>query len=168
VALIGLWTATAPVVSADEQPKGKALADDGAKAKDMNFDNVRDVRYAELWFISPDPKTDRLQGIVYNTTGLNNSADPKDTCPKALWDKVDPESLKKEYGVTVVFKNGPRYWCYDWFELPVGAERDFKVLDQELTIGAIKGVARVVQDDLENTYNACFEENGEKNYNYKP
>ena len=32
-----------------------------------------------------------------------------------------------------------------------------KVLDQDLTIRAVNGTARIVQDDLENTYDACFE-----------
>ena len=32
-----------------------------------------------------------------------------------------------------------------------------KVLDQDLTIRAVNGHARIVQDDLENTYDACFE-----------
>jgi hypothetical protein len=56
----------------------------------------------------------------------------------------------------------------DKLKLPKGWKYRVKVLDQDLHIGAIKGVARVVQDDLENTYNACFEEGGEKNYNFKP
>jgi hypothetical protein len=257
MALIALCTVTPLVLSADE--KDKKLADDGANAKLMKFEKLQDVRYAEIWLISRDPKTDELQGVFYNTTGLNNRADAKDTCPQALWDKVDPKGLAKQYEVLDVFKNGPRYWCYDWVELPVGAERDFdglkarwmgtvnlpkdfgkekgstaykpttvgrkskqgyakgqtvfilddpegtpwvmqaysrivdpklswadleklgdklklpkgwkyrtKVLDKDLNIGAVKGHARVVQDDLEGTYNACFEEDGEKNYNFKP
>jgi hypothetical protein len=32
-----------------------------------------------------------------------------------------------------------------------------KVLDQDLTIRAVNGNARIVQDDMENTYDACFE-----------
>jgi hypothetical protein len=155
-----------------------------------------------------------------------------------------------------VFKNGPRYWMYDWIELPVGAERDFyhgrwfglvelpkefgkkgstfykttvvhraskqgyakgqtvfildapdgtpwvmqaysrivdknlsyddlmtldtklklspgwkyrvKVLDQDLGIGAIDGLANVTQDDRENTHNACFEADNKTNCTYKP
>src|SRR5215471_15471352 len=257
VALMQLWTGTPAVSSADD--KANILTEDGANAKVMKFDHLQDVRYTEIVPIFPNPKTDELQGAFYNTTGLNNSADPKDTSPQALLDKIDLEALKKQLGALAVFKNGPRYWCYDWIELPVGAERDFdglkarwfgtvnlpkdfgkkkgslaykpttvgrkskqgyakgqtvfilddpegtpwvmqaysrivdpklswadleklgdklklpkgwkyraKVLDKDLQIGAVKGVARVVQDDLENTYNACFEEGGEKNYNFKP
>src|SRR6185295_14754408 len=36
-----------------------------------------------------------------------------------------PESLKKQYDVLGVFKNGPRGWANEWIELPVGAERNF-------------------------------------------
>jgi hypothetical protein len=43
-----------------------------------------------------------------------------------------------------------------------------RVLDQDLAIGAIDDKALVVQDDLENTYNACFEPDNKKNCNYKP
>lgn len=157
-----------------------------------------------------------------------------------------------------VFKNGPRYWCYDYFETPVGAQREFadvkaawwaevklpknfadkgakyykmatvardshqgykkgqrvfildgpdgttwimqtysriidptlsyedlmtldkkidlpegwkfrtKELEKDLVISAINGKARVLQDNLENTYNALFEMDGQTNYTYKP
>jgi hypothetical protein len=43
-----------------------------------------------------------------------------------------------------------------------------KVLDQDLKIQAVNGHARIVQDDLEGTYNACFEEGNQKNCTYKP
>ena len=42
-------------------------------------------------------------------------------------------------------------------KLPPGWKYRVKVLDQDLEIDAINGVARIVQDDLEGTYNACFE-----------
>jgi hypothetical protein len=103
----------------------KKLPDDGAHAKVMRFDNMRDMRYAEVFLIGGDPLTHDLQAEFYNSTGLNNSADPRNTCPQAIWDKVDPEQLKKRYNVLGVFKNGPRHWVMDWIELPVGAERDF-------------------------------------------
>jgi hypothetical protein len=169
--------------------------------------------------------------------------------PPAIWAKVDPEGLKKRFGVLAVFKNGPRGWAMDWIELPAGPVLTFdglearwmghvelpkgvdlnkkgssaykptqvhrksvmtfekgkpvfilddpngmpwvmqaysdivdpeltyddlaklgdklkpasgwkfrtKVLDQDLTIRAVNGVARIVQDDLENTYDACFD-----------
>lgn len=41
-------------------------------------------------------------------------------------------------------------------KLPPGWKYRTKVLDQDLTIKAVNGQARIVQDDLENTYDACF------------
>jgi len=232
------------------------LPDDGANAKVMRFDNMRDMRYAEVFLIGGDALTHNLEAAVYNTTGLNNREDPRNTCPEALWAKVDPEKLKKHYDVLGVYKNGPRHWTMDWVELPVGAERDFdglkarwmakvklpkdmdvkkkgssafkpttvarqshmgfekgkpvfilddpegnpwvmqayslivdpnltydslaslgsklklppgwkfrvKVLDKDLTIRAVNGIAHIVQDDLENTYDLC----GGGSSNYKP
>ncbi len=35
-------------------------------------------------------------------------------------------------------------------------------------MGVINGLAHVTQDDLENTYNACFEGDGKKNCSYQP
>lgn len=53
-------------------------------------------------------------------------------------------------------------------QLPPGWKYRVKLLDQDLGIGAIDGIAHVTQDDLENTYNACFEQGGQKNCTYKP
>ena len=232
------------------------LPDDGANAKVRRSENLRDVRYAEIFLIGGDAVTQDLQAAVYNTTGLNNSADPRNSCPDALWAKVDPERLKKQYNVLGVFKNGPRHWVMDWSELPVGAVRDFdglearwvaqvklprdaalekkgstgykpttvarksqmgfakgnpvfilddptgnpwvmqayslivdpnlsydslkdlgstlklpegwkfraRVLDEDLTIKAVDGIAHIVQDDLENTYDLCADGSS----NFKP
>ena len=226
----------------------------------MRFDGVRAVRYCEVFLIGGDALTKDLKADFYNTTGRNSAADPRDTCPADLWAKVDPEALKKELKVLGVFENGPRGWANDWFELPVGTQRDFnglearwmgavqlpkdvdlhkkgssaykpatvsrksemgyvkgrpvfmlvspdgmpwvmqaysnivdpdltyddlnglgrrlklasgwkfqvKVLDRDLSIRAIDGKARIVQDDLENTYDACFEEAGQKACSFKP
>ena len=43
------------------------------------------------------------------------------------------------------------------FKLPPGWKYRVKILDQDLTIRAVNGHARIVQDDLENTHDACFE-----------
>jgi len=238
----------------------KSLPDDGAAATVKRFDNLRAMRYCEVFLIGGNPITKNLQAAFYNTTDLNNKANPRDTCPAAVWDKVDAEALKKQYDVLGVFKNGPRGWANDWIELPVGTQRSFdglearwmgqvqlpkdvdvskkgssaykpttvarkskmgfakgqpvfivespdgvpwvmqaysnivdpnltyadlqtldkklklapgwkyrvKVLDRDLEIQAVNGIARIVQDDLENTYDACFEEGNEKACSFKP
>ena len=43
-----------------------------------------------------------------------------------------------------------------------------KVLDQDLTIRAVNGIAHITQDELENTYDACFEEEGQKACSVQP
>jgi hypothetical protein len=40
-------------------------------------------------------------------------------------------------------------------ELPPGWKLRVKVLDEDLTIRAVNGIAHIVQDDLENTYDLC-------------
>ena len=42
-------------------------------------------------------------------------------------------------------------------KLAPGWKYRVKILNQDLTIRAVNGHARIVQDDLENTYDACFE-----------
>ena len=42
-------------------------------------------------------------------------------------------------------------------KLPPGWKYRTKVLDQDLTIRAVNGVAHITQDELQNTYDACFE-----------
>jgi len=234
------------------------LPDDSKEAKVMRFNNLNNYRFCEVWLIGGDALTKDLSGAFYNTTDLNNKANPRDSCPADMWAKVDAEALKNQYNLLGVFKNGPRYWMYDWIDLPVGTERDFnglqarwmgvvhlpkdfgkpgstfyksttvhrnskqgyakgqtvfilddpdgtpwvmqassllvdpkltyddlktldkklklppgwkyrvKVLDQDLGMGVINGLAHVTQDDLENTYNACFEGDGKKNCSYQP
>ena len=231
------------IAAEKEPPPGYA-----ATATVRRFDKLRGMRYCEVFLLGADPATDSLYAEFFNTTDLNN-ASPLDTCPPAIWAKVDPEALKKQFDVLGIFKNGPRGWAMDWIELPAGPVLTFnglearwmghvqlpkgvdlskkgasaykptqvhrksvmtfekgkpvfmledpsgtpwvmqaysqivdptltyddlgklgdklklapgwkfrtKVLDQDLTIGAVNGIARIVQDDLENTYDACFD-----------
>jgi hypothetical protein len=43
-----------------------------------------------------------------------------------------------------------------------------KVLDQDLTIQAVNGIAEVTQDDLGNSYDACFTSNNQSACSYLP
>jgi hypothetical protein len=236
----------------------KTGPEDSVGATRMRFDGLHNYRYCEVFLIGGNPITKDLHANFYNTTELNLGADPVDSCPDAMWAAVDAGALKKQYDVLGVFKNGPRYWMYDWIELEVGADRNFnglqarwygnvklpkefgkegstafkpttverkslqgwakgqtvfilddpdgtpwlmqaysnivdpdlsyddlatldrklelppgwtyrvKVLEEDLTIHPINGVARIVQDNLQSTYNACFEENGVKACSYQP
>jgi len=257
-ALTVLATAGVVLAGCTVSPK---IPDYLATAKVTRFDGLRGMRYCEIFLIGGDPLTKDLYGQVFNTTDLNNKANRLDTCPEAMWTKVNAESLKKQYGALGVFKNGPRGWTMDWIQLPVspdvkaldgldtrwfmkvqlpkdirpgdssksayktinairnsimtfekgkpvfvledpsgtpwvmqawanlvdpnltyadlpnlgsklklppGWKYRVKVIDQDLTIKAINGKAHITQDELQNTYDACFEQDGKKACSIKP
>ncbi len=249
-----LFAASSTALAAAQE----SLEADGNNATMTRFEGLNDYRYCEIFLIKKEPESGDLYGIFYNTTDRNGGAETRDSCPDNPWSKVDPQENAKKYDLLKVFKNGPRFWLYDWLELPVGAERSFdgldarwmgvvklpgdfgkagatfykttqvhrkshqgykkgqtvfllddpqgnvwvmqaysrivdptlsydelktlnsklelpegwnyrtRVLDQDLGVGAINGIARVTQDNLENTYNQCFEVDGQKNCTYKP
>lgn len=101
---------------------------DGADAAVKAYSGLRAVRYCELFFITGSPETGLTANFV-NTSDLNNTADPKDTCPAGIWDKITPDSLKSQYDVVGVFKNGPRHWTNDRIEIPVGPVGTYDGLD---------------------------------------
>jgi len=236
----------------------KPVPDDGKDAQVMRFENLYNYRYCEVFLIGGTPFPKDLSAAFYNTTDRNGGATTRDSCSDEIWATVDVDAMKEQYNVLGVFKNGPRFWLYEWIELPVGAERQFgetharwmgkvklpkdfgkegsttyktnpvtrkskqgykkgqmvfilddpdgtpwvmqaysrikdptlsyddlktldkrlklpegwtyrtKVLEEDLTIGAINGNARITQDELENSYNALFEMDGQTNYNYLP
>ncbi len=103
----------------------KQPPDFGATAKRMRFDNLRGTQYCELNFIYADLKNETLYTEMWNSTDLNNAANPKNFCPDDVWAKVDSAALAKEHDVLGVWKNGPRGWTMDWIELPVGEVTTF-------------------------------------------
>ena len=50
---------------------------------------------------------------VYNTTGTND-------CPPELWNALDLEMIKKQFGALTVQKNGPKFWMMDTQTLQFG------------------------------------------------
>jgi len=77
---------------------------------------TRDMRYGEIFVI-------KETGIeVYNTTGLND-------CPAELWDALDLEAIKEQYGALSVQKNGPHFWMMDCQELSLGEKASFGDLE---------------------------------------
>src|SRR3989304_5817099 len=74
--------------------------------------NIRDSRYGEIFII-------KQTGLdVYNTTGLND-------CPAKLWDALDLEKIKNEFGAMQVQKNGPHFWMMDEQTLMMGDKASF-------------------------------------------
>jgi hypothetical protein len=72
-------------------------------ARASNLD-LRGVRYGEIFLIKS--QEGQLTVAVYNTTGLND-------CPPDKWRSLDPGQLAKDFGVPVVYLNGPRFWTLD-------------------------------------------------------
>lgn len=98
------------------------LLKDGEKATLTSYTNLAGVRYCEYLLTcktADGPKTN-----VYFTTGLNNEANPMDTCANFV--ETDAEAIKAEYGVDGVFKNGPRGWLMGSVKVPTGVVRDFQ------------------------------------------
>jgi hypothetical protein len=93
--------------------------------KEMKYTGLRAMQYCEVWLFVP--QANKMVFVdYYNTTGFNDKADKKDSCPTAMWAKVNPEQTKDKYdGVATVFKNGPRGWTMDWATIPVGDVVDF-------------------------------------------
>ena len=78
--------------------------------------NIRDRRYGEIFIV-------KETGLnVYNTTGLND-------CPAKLWDALDLEKIKQDFGAMSVQKNGPHFWMMDEQTLSLGEKVSFQGLE---------------------------------------
>lgn len=105
------------------------LPDDCAGAEQRKFSNLRDFRFAEVDLFAKDPLKKVLYVSKYNTTGLNDSEESRDSAPKPLTQKLDPKRIAKQYQALFVRTSPPRYWTLDWFTDRVGAVRNFDGLD---------------------------------------
>ncbi|MFO1061750.1 MAG: hypothetical protein U1E53_32865 [Dongiaceae bacterium] len=90
-----------------------------ANPEPMTYPDLRGVIYCEVWLFRLTPE-EQIAGVYYNTSAMNNAADPKNTCPASLWDKITVPSLEAQYDVLAAYKNGPRGWTMDSITLPVG------------------------------------------------
>jgi len=90
-----------------------------ADPKSMTYNDLRGVIYCEVWLFR-NATGGQIAGVYYNTSALNNSADKKNTCPDAMWDKVTVPSLEANFDILAAYKNGPRGWTMDSITLPVG------------------------------------------------
>jgi hypothetical protein len=84
--------------------------------KPYTFTNTRNMRFGEILVVKPGGAD------IYNTTGLND-------CPARLWDALDLEKLKKEFGALAIQKNGPHYWMMDSQTVSLGATASFQGLE---------------------------------------
>src|SRR5271165_5599765 len=95
--------------------------------KPLKYKDLRGVIYCEVWLFKGTPETG-VAGVYYNTSDFNNKANKKDTCPADMWAKITVPDLEKQYDVLAAYKNGPRGWTMDWFDLPVGQVVEFNGL----------------------------------------
>jgi len=87
--------------------------------QDMTYTGLRGVIYCEVWLFRNTPEN-QIAGVYYNTSALNTAADPMNTCPAALWDRVTVPALQAQFDVLAAYRNGPRGWTMDTITLPVG------------------------------------------------
>ena len=106
----------------------KHVPDEGAATTVKDFDNVRGLRFCEVFLIGGNAITKNLKAAVYNTTGLNYRDDGLNSCPDDLVDGLDLAAYKKDYNVLAVYLNKPRFWVYDHLKVPVGPVREFNGL----------------------------------------
>lgn len=93
--------------------------DKADKTQAVTITDTRDTRFGEILVI-------KETGVeVYNTTGLND-------CPAELWDKMDIEALKKQFGAKAVQKNGPHFWMTDSQTLSLGKTESFGGIEARL------------------------------------
>jgi hypothetical protein len=115
VSILCLTTLTISAIAQAKQPVPVP-----ATPKEMKYTGLRAMQYCEVWLFVPQPNK-MVFVDYYNTTGFNDKANKKDSCPTGMWAKVNPEQTKDKYeGVANVFKNGPRGWTMDWATIPVG------------------------------------------------
>jgi hypothetical protein len=84
--------------------------------KSEKVTKTRDMRFGEILVV-------KEKGIeIYNTTGVND-------CPAKLWDALDLDMLKKQYGALKVEKNGPHFWMMDEQTVSFGKKASFDGLE---------------------------------------
>lgn len=120
--IVVAWFVATSAAATDQKLGCDVLLKDGQGAAMTPYENVTGVRYCEFLLTcrtADGPKTN-----VYFTTGLNNEANPMDTCGN--FTQVDPKAITAEFGVDGTFMNGPRGWLMGSFEVPTGVVREFK------------------------------------------
>jgi hypothetical protein len=105
------------------------LPDDCAGAERRKYDKLRNYRYEEFDLFAKDVLKKVAYVSVYNTTGLNDSDESRDSAPKSLAQKLDPKGIAKKFQALSVSISPPRYWTVDWISDRVGAVRSFGGLD---------------------------------------
>lgn len=72
-------------------------------------------------------------------------------CPADIWNKIIPENIKQETGVSYVHLNRPRYWMIDGMQ-NFGWKFPARILKSTGYLSSKNKLAVVIQDDYLNTY----------------
>ena len=113
VALLALTAALIARPAPADEPGGKAKDE---ALKSVKVTDTRNMRFGEILLV-------KQTGIeVYNTTGVND-------CPAKLWDALDFDNIKKQFGALRVEKNGPHYWMMDEQTVSFGERASFQGLE---------------------------------------
>jgi len=108
---------------------------------------VRNARYCEILTVSL--KRGKLVASVYNTLGLNE-------CPDDIWQAMNVNAIRKQFGAAQVLMNGPRYFIMDQIiakgatqsgeTVTIGGLGFTKRAEVELALNMMKSVPYQVRD----------------------
>jgi hypothetical protein len=119
-------------------------------------ENLLESQYCEIWVTCS-----AVGNLVYNTAGVNNVANPLDSCPKEQWSTFNSTQMIEQARVDGVYLNGPRGWTIDKVDLPTSTKvRDFQGIKatwwtSSTNQGKMPQYTRVdVQRDSQITFNA--------------
>ena len=95
---------------------------DSQNAVLKQYTDLRGMRYMEFFLVGSVPVNGQIKGTCYNTTNFNLTLGGRDSCPQELVEKLDPDELAKQYGVSYVMLNSPRQWLLDGIDLPMAVQ----------------------------------------------
>lgn len=108
---------------------------------------IRNARYCEILTVAL--KRGKLVASVYNTLGLNE-------CPDDVWNAMDVNAIRKQFGAAQVLMNGPRYFIMDQIiangatqsgeTVTIGGLGFTKRAEVELALNMMKSVPYQVRD----------------------
>ena len=106
------------------EPKPAVLSD-GDNATSKRIENSHLMRFIEMYLAGIDPATGDIVAECYGTYANPDIPANKDSAPQAAVAALDMPAIKAQYGVLGASLNGPKLWIPDWFDIEVGAVRQF-------------------------------------------
>lgn len=105
------------------EPKPEVFSD-GENAKPKRI-NMHRMRYIEVFLAGIDPSTGDILAECYGTYANPDIPANRDSAPQALVERINMNEIKEKYGVLGASLNGPKLSIADWWEIDVGAIRQF-------------------------------------------